>query len=183
MVRIQIEEKIVDEQLLSGKTIEIEYTTAFNQKVITKTFPNDFNSEEQQLFKNIYEKVVYESEIGCNIFRCENTNRVITISGYTRIGNTVDDVENFTNSKVIKLVFTRYGLSQKRVEVELQYGDNFTQQQIDELLAIGIQITGNSNVFEIVNFDSDISVEIVKEYEDSYIDLGGFDEGKIIFKK
>ncbi len=183
MVKIEIPNKIVDEQLLNGEKITIQFFTTFNQTFIEKIFPDDFTPEEQQVFKNVYELAVYGSEVGKNIFRCFNSGKNINISGYKRTEPNETSVVDFAPEKLIKLQFTRHGIGNKSVEIKNNLGSTFTQQQLDELIQIGITIQGTTGQFDVIDYDGDIAIEIIKDAEDSFIDLGGFQNGRIVFIK
>lgn len=183
MVTINIEKKILDEQLALGKKVSIVCYTEFNGANIEKIFPDDFTPEQQLMFKDMYDLLAYEGEVSRKIFKCKNEGNVITISGYARTGVGVDDVEDFVQGEPFELSFTRFGITKKSVTIYTNYGTPLTQVQLDSLKEIGIEVTGFGDEFEIMDFDSDISIQLVTEYGDSYVDFGDFTRGQIIFKK
>lgn len=185
MERIQliIPNKIVDEQLLLGQKIEFEYITLFNNTVRLKIFPDDFSLEEQGLFKKVYEEAVYGSEVGNKIYKCSNQANTITINGYKRIEPTELGAQDFDITEVIKLKFTRFGIKNTFREIEYNFSESVSQSEIEKLLEIGILLSSTNDNLTIDSYNGDISIEIIKEDSDSFIDLGDFKNGTLILSK
>jgi hypothetical protein len=180
MIVLIIPEKITEEQLFNGKTIEIVYETQFNNKRQIKTFPNDFTQEEQFFFKKVYDDAVYGSELNTHIYKCKRINNNIIIETRERFGVFEDNLQIVDNTHILKFVVTKYGFQKTSVNFELLYGENFTQEAIDLLLTIGITVSGISNNFEVLTQSCDVCFEILKESTDSYINLDNFENGKTI---
>lgn len=175
-----IQEKITEEQLMTGKTVEVVYETLFNGKTQTKIFPNDFTPEEQLFFKSVYDDAVYGSEINNHIYKCKNIDNNITLEIKTRYGINADDLQIVDNTHIIKFKITKFGFETQEIFLENLYGEEFTQQNIDLLLSIGVVLTGVSNDFTVTQQSCDIAIEILKENNDAYINLNNFENGKTI---
>ena len=100
-----------------------------------------------------------------------------------RFGINEDDLQVVDNQTNVKIKFTRYGFETTIVEINVPYGEALTQEQNDELLTIGIIISGVSNDFTLEQQKGDISIEFIKGENDSYIDFPNFENGKIIFRE
>ena len=183
MIQIIIDEKIHNEQLAKGKKIDVKYITTFNQKKVSKVFPDDFTEQEMVIMKQFYDKVVYENEVGNNVYRCNNDGNAITLSAYKRIAPTETGIEHFTDDKQITWKFTRHGLRDEIVNVSLGYNEDFTQENLDDLVEIGIEVSGKANNFGLIGYNSDISIQLVTGKDNSVISLGDFENGVLIFKK
>ena len=183
MIQIIIDEKIHNEQLAKGKKINVKYITTFNKKKVSKVFPDDFTEQEMAIMKQLYDKVVYENEVGNDVYRCNNDGNAIYLSGYKRISPTETGIEHFTNDKVITWKFIRHGLQDEIVNVSLGYNKTFSQEHKDQLAEIGVDVSGKGNEFGLVGYNSDVSIKIIGSKEDSIINLGDFVKGKIDFKK
>lgn len=183
MIQLIIDEKIVDEQLMTGKTIPVRFITMFNGKKIVKTFPNDFTPEQQMLMKQIYDLAVYGSEVGQKVIRCSNDGMAITVNGYERTEPHVDGIVDFPADEQITLEFTRHGIETNSVQLAVALDEPFDETHAEMLESTGIEVTGTGGNFGIVGFTGDISIQVIKQSTDSFIDLGDFENGRITFKK
>ncbi len=175
-----IQEKITEEQLMTGKTVEIVYETLFNGKTQTKIFPNDFSPEEQLFFKSVYDDAVYGSEIETHIYKCKNIDNNITLEIKNRYGMNPDDLQVETNEHVIKFKITKFGFETQEIFFEALYSEAFTTEVNDLLLTLGVVLDGVSNNFTVTEQLCDIAIEVLKENNDSYINLDNFVNGKTI---
>ena len=183
MIQIIIDEKIHNEQLAKGKKIEVKYITTFNQKKVSKVFPDDFTEQEMAVMKQLYDKVVYENEVGNNVYRCNNDGNTIYLSAYKRIKPTETGIKHFTDDKIITWKFTRHGLQDEIVNISLGYNETFSQEHQDQLAEIGVDVSGKANDFGLIGYNSDVSIQIIQGKEDSVISLGDFVDGFVTFKK
>ena len=182
MIQIIIDEKIHNEQLAKGKKIDVKYITTFNQKKVSKVFPDDFTEQEMAIMKQLYDKVVYENEVGNNVYRCNNDGNAIYLSAYKRIAPTETGIEHFTD-ELITWKFIRHGLQEETVNVTLNYNEHFTQEHLEQIAEIGVEVSGKANNFGLTDYNSDISIKVVPGKEDSVISLGDFVDGVVTFKK
>ena len=182
-IKLTISEKITDEQLLAGKKINIEFETLFNGKREIKVFPDDFTVEQQETFKQVYEQAVYGSEVGEKIFRCENTGSQISISGYTRTEPTETGIEDFDETTPLQILFTRHGIKDLSEKITTNFFSSFKEDEISRLRNLGIAVSGTTSDFQITNYDGDVTVQVLKNEVDSYINIGDFVEGKVTYSK
>lgn len=183
MIQLIIDQKIVDQQLMEGKKIEIIFSTLFNATDVIKKFPDDFTPEQQTLMKQIYDLAVYGSEVGNRVYKCSNEGAVIAITGYTRIEPTVDGIMNFPVDDKITLEFSRHGLDVKAALLEIELNESFNEAHSALLETIGIKVNGTGGNFEIIEFTGDISIGVIKNPTDSFINMGDFKNGKLIIQK
>ena len=183
MIQIIIDEKIHNEQLAKGKKIGVKYITSFNQKKVSKVFPDDFTEQEMAIMKQLYDKVVYENEVGNDVYRCNNDGNAIYLSAYKRIEPTETGIEHFTNDKLITWKFTRHGLQDETINVSLGYNEDFTQEHKEQLAEIGVEVSGKANDFGLIGYNSDVSIQVVTGKDNPVISLGDFENGVLKFKK
>lgn len=175
-----IDEKITLEQLMQGKKVEVIYETSFNNKTQIKIFPDDYIPEEQYIFKKVYDDAVYGSEVGSKIHKLVSIGNNIQITVKTRLGTLENDLALVDTSHMINMKFTRHGFTKEDVTISVPYGDNFSQSDIDLLSTLGIIVEGVSNNFNVLQQRGDLTIEVIKEPNDSFISLPDFDNGKIL---